>query len=144
MLGLWDVLRLDNRDHLFVALTMTCYTAQFTKPATAPVTMDENMLVNANGGAVAVWGPAGLSVAHGHDTLQKGFHKKLWSQPPQKAKIGALAEAGYLAVIASDSASDCCGDVNYTFLILGDPFTPVRVQEVDTLRLPSILHTPIQ
>jgi hypothetical protein len=143
MLGLWDVLKLRNHNNLFVMLSMTCYTAQFTKPAAAPVTMDENMIVHAGGGAVAVWGPAGLSVSHGHDTLQQGFHNKLWSQPPQKAKLGALVEAGYLAVNASPSARDCCSDVNKTFLILGDPFTPVRVQEVDALRLPAI-HTPGQ
>ena len=141
MLGLWDILKLRNRNQLFVGLSMTCYTAQFSKPAAVPITMDENMLVHAGGGAVAVWGPAGLSVAHGHDTLQTGFYNKLWSQPPQKAKMGALTQAGYLAVASSASASACCSDVNYTFLLLGDPFTPLRIQAVDTLRLPS-LFTP--
>ena len=138
MLGIWDINNLHNYNHLFVGLSMTCYTAQFSKPAAVPVTMDENMMVHVGGGAVAVWGPAGLSVAHGHDTLQKGFYDKLWSQPPQKAKMGALTQAGYLAVASSPSASTCCGDVNYTFLLLGDPFTPLRIQAIDTLQLPSV------
>ena len=131
-----------NRNQLFVSLSMTCYTAQFSKPAALPITIDENMIISRGGGAVAVWGPAGLSVAHGHDTLQKGFYDKLRTQPPQKAKMGALAQAGYTAVASSASASACCGDVNYTFLLLGDPFTPLRLQPgANTLKLP-LVSTP--
>lgn len=59
------LLRIDNVDLItnagkpFIPLSMTCYTAQFAKPADAG-TVDE-LLHRPNGGAVAVWGPGSPS-----------------------------------------------------------------------------------
>lgn len=123
LFGLWDVNRLNNQDRLFIALSMTCYTSQFTEPAPAHFTLDEHLLLHAGGGAAAVWGPAGLSVVHGHDMLQEGFHNRLWSAPPMTARMGELLEAGYAEV----RKQSCCQDVLKTFLLLGDPLMPARV-----------------
>ncbi len=129
-----DVARLNNRRSPFIMLTMTCYTSQFPKPDPRPTTVDERLFLHPNGGAIAVFGPAGLSVASGHDKLQEGFYRTLWRAQPQQAKMGALLEAGYRVV----SASAAHLDVNKTYLLLGDPLTSARVSQNRSLWLPAI------
>lgn len=134
LFGLWDVLQLNNRDALFIGLSMTCYTSQFTEPAPSHFTLDEHLLLRPNGGAVAVWGPAGLSVVHGHDILQIGFHQKLWQAEPMTARMGELLEAGYAQI----RQQACCQDVLKTFLLLGDPLMPARVNPNSMLFSPTV------
>ncbi|MCE7980506.1 MAG: hypothetical protein DYG89_04885 [Caldilinea sp. CFX5] len=124
LLGLYDTDLLANKDRYFVNLSMTCLTSQFQKPAFSGTVIDERLFLNPNGGAIAVWGPSGLSVAYGHDILQRGFYKALWNAPPLTAKIGALIEAGNVELLTQ---SACCQDTLKTFLLLGDPLTTVRV-----------------
>ncbi len=139
LFGLWDVLELHNRDQLFIALSMTCYTAQFIRPADYHFTLDEHLFLHPNGGAVAVWGPAGLSVAHGHDKLQVGFYDALWSAEPMAATLGQLIQAGYFEVITGTlSGNTCCRDVAQTFLLLGDPLTPALVEPLQFIYLPTV------
>ena len=124
LLGLYDTDLLSNKDRYFVNLSMTCLTSQFQKPAFSGTVVDERLLLNPNGGSVAVWGPSGLSVAYGHDLLQRGFYKALWNAPPLTAKMGALIEAGNLELLTQGA---CCQDTLKTFLLLGDPLTTVQV-----------------
>jgi hypothetical protein len=135
ILGLWDVLQLYNADRLFIALSMTCLTSQFTRPALYHMTLDEHLFLREDGGAIGVWGPAGLSVAHGHDALQRGFYRTLWSKPPLTATLGELTLGGY-EYVATETA--CCQDVIRTFLLFGDPLTPALVQPTPMLVLPKV------
>lgn len=137
LLGLYDTDLLANKDRYFVNLSMTCLTSQFQKPAFSGTVIDERLFLNPNGGAIAVWGPSGLSVAYGHDILQRGFYKALWNAPPFTAKIGALVEAGNVELLTQ---SACCQDTLKTFLLLGDPLTTVRVYPgaIPQLYLPLI------
>lgn len=137
LLGLYDTDLLTNKNRYFIGLSMTCLTSQFQKPAFSGTVLDERLLLNTNGGAVAQWGPAGLSVAYGHDLLQRGFYEALWSAPPLTAKMGALIEAGNVALLTEGA---CCQDTLKTFLLLGDPLTTVRVYPgaIPELYLPLI------
>lgn len=137
LLGLYDTDALTNRNRYFISLSMTCLTGQFHKPALSGTVLDERMLLNPNGGAIAVWGPAGLSVAYGHDFLQRGFFEALWQAPPGTARIGELIEAGYIKLLTEDT---CCQDTAKTFLLLGDPLTKARAypSEINGLYLPTI------
>ena len=54
LFGLTDVDLLGNRNQLFIGLSMTCYTAQFTIPADYHGTLDERLVLHPNGGAVAM------------------------------------------------------------------------------------------
>ncbi len=137
LLGLYDTDTLANKDRYFVNLSMTCLTSQFQKPAFSGTVIDERLFLNPNGGAVAVWGPSGLSVAYGHDILQRGFYKALWNAPPFTAKIGALIEAGNVELLTQ---SACCQDTLKTFLLLGDPLTTVQVypSAIPQLYLPLV------
>ncbi len=124
LLGLYDTDLLTNKDRYFIGLSMTCLTSQFQKPAFSGTVLDERMLLNPNGGATAIWGPAGLSVAYGHDLLERGFYNALWAAPPLTARIGALVEAGNIELLTQGA---CCQDTLKTFLLLGDPLMKVRV-----------------
>jgi hypothetical protein len=134
LFGLWEVGHLGNSNTPFIALSMTCYTSQFHKPAGNHFTLDEHLLLHARGGAVAVWGPSGFSIVPAHDTLQVGFHDLLWNSPRQEAKLGALTEAGYQAILASGSNLD----VNKSFVFLGDPLTPARIAPNDNIYMPKV------
>jgi hypothetical protein len=135
LFSLYDTDLLSNADALFISLSMTCYTAQFAKPAISGTTFDERMFLNPKGGAVAVWGPAGLSVTTGHANLQHGFYSALWAAPPMKAHMGELVAAGYDDLRQHNT---CCQDMLQTFLLLGDPLTPARIQPMDSIYLPLI------
>lgn len=137
LLGLYDTDLLTNKNRYFIGLSMTCLTSQFQKPAFSGTVLDERLILNPNGGSVAQWGPAGLSVAYGHDLLQRGFYEALWSAPPLTAKMGALIEAGSIALLTEGA---CCQDTLKTFLLLGDPLTTVRVYPgaIPELYLPLI------
>ncbi len=123
-----------NRDELFIALSMTCMTAQFHKPADSGTTLDERLFVTGNG-AIAVWGSSGLSVVYGHDALQRGFLQTLYQTPAMTARLGELIEAGYIELLTHNV---CCQDAAQTFLLLGDPLTPARVQPHANIRLPVV------
>ena len=134
LFSLWDVLKLNNDDQLFVSLSMTCLTSQFTQPASQHFTLDEHLVLH-RAGAVATWGPAGYGVGHGHETLQKGFHKALWAAPSLQARMGELTTAGYYEVVTT---STCCQDNAQTFLVLGDPLTRARIQPFNWIYLPMV------
>ncbi|MEZ4677246.1 MAG: C25 family cysteine peptidase [Caldilineaceae bacterium] len=137
LLSLYDTDALTNKDSYFIGLSMTCLTGQFQKPASSGTVLDERMLLNPSGGAVAVWGPAGLSVAHGHDYLQRGFFRKLWNSSAGSLRIGELVEAGYMELFSDSSAPQ---DPTKTFLLLGDPLTKVQVypEDIYGIYLPTI------
>jgi hypothetical protein len=135
LLSLYDPDGFTNNDRFFITLSMTCLTSQFQKPAASGTVLDERTLLNPTGGAIAVWGPAGLSVVHGHDALQRGFFTALKNAPPMTARLGELLEAGYTELLTNNN---CCQDALQTFLLLGDPLTPAQVMPINTIHLPLV------
>lgn len=135
LLGLYDADALTNNERPSIMLEMTCLTSAFQTPAYSGTTIDERLLLHPRGGAIAVWGPTGLGVAHGHDALQHGFYDALWSAPPQTAPIGMLTLAGYLDLFTNGG---CCQDTIRTFALLGDPAMPARVLPARRVYLPLV------
>lgn len=125
---------LTNADKPFIMLAMTCYTSQFARPTNVGV-LDEILFRRAGGGAVAVWGPAGLTVAHGHDRLQQGFMHRLWEGETMNTPLGALAEAGYDELL---TVAPLNLDAVMTFLLTGDPLTKARVYAETSNYLPLV------
>jgi hypothetical protein len=134
LLGLYDTDTLTNGTRLPIVLEMTCLTSAFQTPAYSRTTIDERWLIKPNGGAVAVWGPTGFGVAHGHDKLQQGFYRALWSAPRLSATLGQLTAAGYVELFTNGS---CCQDTLATFALLGDPLTTARVLPAERVYLPA-------
>ena len=94
LLGLYDPDDLTNGARLPIVLAMTCLTSAFQTPNYSRTTLDERWLIKPNGGAVAIWGPTGFGVAHGHDAMQRGFYRALWAAPPQSATLGPADSGG--------------------------------------------------
>jgi hypothetical protein len=134
-----DVDKLTNAGQLPIVLQMTCFTAQFSVPRFDGTSLDEATLMRVGGGAIAVWGPSGLGVAHGHDALQRGFAKALQlATANSKAftrPIGALTMAGYQELALNGG---CCQDTIYTFVLLGDPLTRARIFVPSGILLPIV------
>lgn len=135
LLGMYEVDGLGNAGRLPILLEMTCLTSAFQQPAFSGTTIDERFLL-AQGGAVAVWGPTGLGLMHGHDALQRGFYRALWQAQPGTARLGALTSAGYLELFGQGSDLDALR----TFVLLGDPLTPARVFPTAHRYLPLALR----
>jgi hypothetical protein len=133
LLGLYDPDALTNGPRQPIVLEMTCLTGAFQTPAYSGTTIDERLVLKPDGGAIAVWAPTGQGVAHGHDWLQRGFYKALWSAPKLSATVGQLTAGGYLELFASGT---CCQDALATYTLLGDPLTTARVLAAERLYAP--------
>lgn len=136
LFGANDVFELTNWAQPSILLAMTCYTSQFTYISPTGYTLDERFFRHTNGGAVAVWGSAGLTVAVGHDWMQQGFHRKLWKSPPLQARLGELITAGYATLFES---TPCCQDTRSVYLLLGDPLMPALIWAPKAIYLPVIV-----
>lgn len=134
LLGVADVDLLTNRTSPAVVLEMTCLTAAFQTPAESGATVDERLIMHGQGGAVAVWGSSGLGVGYGHDALQRGFFIHYWGNSADK-RMGALVEAGQLTLFTQ---SGCCQETLHTFILLGDPMMPPRVEPGLPIYLPQV------
>jgi hypothetical protein len=108
-----DVAGLTNGGRLPIVLQMTCFTGSFHLSSLSA--LDEALLRQPGGGAVAAWGPTGLGVATGHDALANGYLGRVYGNG--QPEIGAAALAGKLALAASNTAPDLID----TFTLLGDP-----------------------
>jgi hypothetical protein len=135
LLGMYDADALTNGGRLPIVLALTCLSSAFQTPAYSGTTIDERLVLAPGGGAVAVWGSAGLGVARGHDALVRGFLRALWENPARTPTIGELTLAGYREVHATAS---CCHDLLRTFVLLGDPMTPARVPHPMPVYLPAV------
>ena len=135
LLGLFDVDTLTNGSKLPIVTELTCLTGMFQQPAYSGTTLDERLFLQEGGGAAAVWGPTGLGVAYGHDTLQAGFYKALWADDPVSKPLGQLTQAGYLEVFADGL---CCQENLRTYALFGDPLTVPRVVAPKTVYLPLL------
>jgi hypothetical protein len=122
LLNVNDVRLLANQNRPFVMLSMTCYTSQFVKPASNG-TLDELLLRRKDAGAVAAWGPTGLSVVSGHELLQEGFLAQMQARPSGQQRLGELLAGGYSKVLEEGGALDPL----MTFVLLGDPLTRARI-----------------
>ena len=114
-----DVLHLTNGTHLPVVLGMTCFTGYFHHPEYP--TLDESVLRQPNGGAVAVWGASGVGVATGHDQLQTGFFAAM--NDDGERRLGALTLAGKATLYADGFNQDLLD----TFTLFGDPAFAINV-----------------
>ncbi|HFQ94489.1 MAG TPA: hypothetical protein ENK32_10795 [Anaerolineae bacterium] len=111
-----DVAGLNNNGRLPVVLQMTCFTGAFQEPFWD--TLDEVLLRQEGGGAVAVWGATGLGVATGHGELADGFMQTIIKD--STPQLGQAALAGKVLLQANQPAYP---DLLDTFTLLGDPAT---------------------
>jgi hypothetical protein len=99
-------------------LEMTCFTGSFQVPGFQ--TLDENLVRQPNGGAVAAWGSSGLGIATGHQWLAEGFLNSVYEDGPGELGFAALSGKLNLATIGAYT------DLIDTFTLLGDPATKLE------------------
>ena len=109
-----DVANLANGARLPVLLEMTCFTGSFAQPFWDA--LDEALLRQPNGGAVAVWGATGLGVGTGHDALAGGFLQSLIGDG--EVVLGTAVLSGKIDLVTNKPANL---DLLDTFTLFGDP-----------------------
>jgi hypothetical protein len=112
---LWaaDVATLGNASAPTLMALMTCEANNFALPGFPG--LGETLVETAGGGAVAVWGPTGLSENQHAVTLARGYYEALFSKPG--VRIGD-------AIVSSMKAYEKGGAPRYLpalYVLLGDP-----------------------
>jgi hypothetical protein len=141
----WDANRLLHRDRvpelrnngrLPVVLSMTCLTSAFHNEASVP--LDERLLLEPGGGALATWGSTGSAVATGHRYLAEGFLKAL--QGEGAVTVGDAVYAGLANLYTQAPAHQ---DLIDTFVLLGDPASRLNkfTGNVRTMHIPLLFRT---
>lgn len=130
-----DISSLNNWDRLPVILEMTCFTGFFHHPQYP--TLDESLLRQAGGGAIAVWSSTGLGLPTGHTSLRAGYLQAVMAQG--ETKLGAAVLAGKSALYATGFHLDLLD----TMTLFGDPalklhLTVTPINYTDHLYLPLI------
>jgi hypothetical protein len=135
LFGTNDIDEIQNLDRLGIVIELTCLTAQFVHLSTSGTTIDERFQRHAAGGAVAIWGSSGFTVAYGQQPLIRGFHKALWREPAVYQRLGELVTAGYFELF---SYAVCCQETRKSYLLLGDPLTPAFIPTKQKIHLPIV------
>ncbi len=118
-----DIASLNNRERLPIVLEMACSTGSFHDADATAGSIDEQLLLARNGGAVAVVGFAGLSVSFVHEHLMRGIFNRLSAGNGQDVLLGELVAAG------QDELVNRAGEyykVGRSLVLLGDPMMHVR------------------
>ena len=121
-----DVAGLNNGQKLPVVLEMTCFTGSYQIPDLP--TLDESLLRQPGGGAIAVWGSTGLGIATGHHWLAEGFMNTIYQDGT--SEIGSAVLAGKLNLASVGTNPDLLD----TFTLLGDPAT--KLERTYAINLP--------
>jgi hypothetical protein len=106
-----DVPSLDNGGALPVFLELTCYTSRFSEPSGD--TLDESLIRQPGGGAVATWGPTTLGGTDGHAVLHREFFDAVFED--RKTELGEAIQIAKSKLPTYDS------DLHDTFILFGDP-----------------------
>jgi len=112
---------LTNKRSLPMVTALTCTVSRFEVPAVR--TWSESMLVSSDeGGAIAVWGPTGLSMPNRTVFMAESFAKHLFAAQENGGRLGDVLTALY-----RDAGSASYADEHLKFFVLlGDPALRVR------------------
>jgi hypothetical protein len=117
-----EVPGLQNGGRLPVVLDMTCFTAAFQRYEYA--SLDERLVVEPLGGAVAAWGPTGSGYIDGHYSLAQGFLDVVLGDDADKT-LGSATAAGRNELFAQDEFFHHMID---SLALLGDPAMTLNVE----------------
>jgi hypothetical protein len=124
-----DTVDLQNDGRLPVVLSLTCYTGAFQHLPYAP--LDERLVLEPNGGAVAAWGSTGEGILLGHRYLAQGFHQAIADS--DTVTLGAATYSGQAALYNRSIASSLF--LLDTYVVLGDPAMPLGPDPAETADL---------
>lgn len=116
---------LNNNDKPSINIIMSCLEGYYIDPRSPGTTnyvdsLGEQFVRYANGGAVASWSSAGMSVASGHDQLNRGFFRAVFTD--QVVTLGEAIHKGLFRLWQYGQYQDLL----YTYHLFGDP--ALRIQ----------------
>ena len=121
-----DVSLLTNVGKLSFFVPMTCMDGYYIQPPLGNTNQNSTAetVVRADGiGAVASFSPTGYGFASGHDLLEKGLFKAIFTD--------GISEIGRATTLAKYYLSDASGggypDLVKTYMLFGDPATRLRL-----------------
>lgn len=117
-----EIAALRNSNRLPVMMQMSCFTGSYHSSVFN--TLDEQLVRQADGGAIAAWGATGLGVATGHDEMAAAALNSLYRQNNPTLGVATLAGKVRLA-----SEKPAFNDLLDTFNLLGDPALQVKLAE---------------
>jgi hypothetical protein len=110
-----DVSLLSNGSMLPIMSMMTCLAGRFEFPGPNPVIIGEQMVLDSDGGAIAVWAPSGLSLNEEAKALDGHLFDAIFTDGA--TTIGAAIQSAF-----SDYASgDHLRYMMEVYNLLGDP-----------------------
>jgi hypothetical protein len=115
-----DLPGLTNGQKLPVVLEMTCFTGNFAMASLSSI--DEALVRQASGGAIAAWGSSNVGISSGHEYLAQGFLQSLTRDHP--GQLGLATLSGRLNLATSGSSHQYLID---TYILFGDPATRVTL-----------------
>jgi hypothetical protein len=124
LLNTSDAASLSNGHKLPFVMSMACLTGSFHLPTNGGNSIDEQLVLAPNGGAIGTWSSTGMGVMYSHEFMQIGFYKALWGAQPGSLTLGALTQASLMNLFQN---AVCCDDPLRTYTLIGDPMTPLRV-----------------
>ncbi|NPA90201.1 MAG: hypothetical protein GXO55_01930 [Chloroflexi bacterium] len=110
---------LRNRGRLPFLLSLTCFTGYYHHPEYP--SLDEVLLLKADGGTIASWSPTGLAVGYGHHYLQEGFFATLFHG---ERHISRLILAAWLNLLTN--AEEFVFQPQ-AYILLGDPTLTLKL-----------------
>ncbi len=128
-----SIATLTNGGRLPFAMELTCLTGAFHTAGLDA--LDEELLRHPTGGAVAVWGPTGFGLAHGHVQLAEGFLQKAFVE--NQPQVGPAILAGKLNLLTQ---APSYADLVDTYTLFGDPAQNLHIFEQHALYIPLILR----
>ncbi len=116
---------LNNNDRLSINIIMSCLEGYYIDPRRPGSTnfvdsLAEQFVRYPNGGAVASWSSAGMSVASGHDQMNRGFFRAVFTD--QVVTLGEAIHKGLFRLWQYGHYQDLL----YTYHLFGDP--ALRIQ----------------
>ncbi|MEW5870039.1 MAG: C25 family cysteine peptidase, partial [Chloroflexota bacterium] len=108
--------------------SMSCLTSSFTYPNFNGIptnSLAEQLVLSANGGAIATFASAGLGLASGQDYLNRGLFQAVFQE--NRTQVGSAATRAKLYLYANTGGYQDAIDL---FHVLGDPATRLHVLPV--------------
>ncbi len=118
-----DASALTNSANLSVILPMTCLNGYFQDPNLDGLA--EVLLKAPNGGGAAVWASSGMTNPESQLALSQEMHRQLFKQG--SGKPATLGDA-----IKNAKATSTDSDVQRTWILFGDPTTPILAATIKT------------
>ncbi len=131
-----EVGTLTNKQRLPVVIELACLTGSFQTGIGSQQSIDERLVTAPNGGAVAVIGFSGWSVAYVNEIVLHGMLKSLRGADGAPVLLGEMFAAGQNELRVE---AKCCQEALRTMVLLGDPLTRIRTQaSVRSVLLPLV------